>query len=189
MPLTTEKLTRESFRSRYAHQKPYFELLDGEAVQKSVPTRLHSILQFILAVILKELGFKSRPELTLAIDESWEPTPDVCGVLGPEEDPYPTRAVAVAIEVLSPDDRFTRVSGNAASMQSGASRIHWFTIRSAGTLGIGMRSRAISFAPKRHTTFGAAQSNQPNRGLSPFRRRAKPALSLHAGDRRSTAGN
>jgi len=109
MPLTAEKLTREFFRSRYAHQKPYFELLDGEAVQKSVPTRLHSILQLILAVMLKELGFKSRPELTLAIDESWEPTPDVCGVLGPEEDPYPTRAVAVAIEVLSPDDRFTRV--------------------------------------------------------------------------------
>lgn len=46
---------------------------------------------------------------TLAIDESWEPTPDVCGIIGPEEDPYPTRAIAVAIEVLSPDDRFTRV--------------------------------------------------------------------------------
>jgi Uma2 family endonuclease len=59
--------------------------------------------------MLKELGFKSRPELTLAISESWEPTPDVCGILGPEEDPYPTHAVAVAIEVLSPDDRFTRV--------------------------------------------------------------------------------
>jgi len=73
-------------------------------------TRLHSILQFVLSVILKELGFKSRPELTLAIDETWEPTPDVCGVLGPEEDPYPTHAVAVAIEVLSPDDRFTRVT-------------------------------------------------------------------------------
>jgi Uma2 family endonuclease len=47
--------------------------------------------------------------LTLAIDESWEPTPDVCGILGPEEDPYPTHAVAVALEVLSPDGRFTRV--------------------------------------------------------------------------------
>jgi Uma2 family endonuclease len=60
-------------------------------------------------MMLKELGFKSRPELTLAIDESWEPRPDVGGILGPEEDPYPTPAVAVAIEVLSPEDRFTRV--------------------------------------------------------------------------------
>jgi Uma2 family endonuclease len=58
---------------------------------------------------LRELGFKARPELTLAIDESWEPTPDVCGLLGPAESPYPTRAIAVAIEILSPDDRFTRV--------------------------------------------------------------------------------
>jgi Uma2 family endonuclease len=109
MSVAAEKLTRERFRATYAQRKPYYELLDGEAVQKSLPTRLHSVLQFVLSVMLKELGFKSRPELTLAIDESWEPTPDVCGVVGAEEDPYPTHAVAVAIEVLSPDDRFMRV--------------------------------------------------------------------------------
>ena len=108
MSVAAGKLTRDVFREVYALQKPHYELLDGAAVQKST-TRLHSILQFVLAVMLKELGFKSRPELTLAIDETWEPTPDVCGVLGPEEDPYPTHAVAVAVEVLSPDDRFTRV--------------------------------------------------------------------------------
>src|SRR3954454_16217667 len=109
MSVAAEKLTRERFRATYAQRKPYYELLDGEAVQKSLPTRLHSVLQFVLSVMLKELGFKSRPELTLAIDESWEPTPDVCGIIGPEQDPYPTQAVAVAIEVLSPDDRFTRI--------------------------------------------------------------------------------
>ncbi len=109
MSIAAEKLTRHAFREMYEQRKPYYELLDGAAVQKSVPTRLHSILQFVLAVLLKELGFKSRPELTLAIDETWEPTSDVCGVLGPEEDPYPSHAVAVAIEVLSRDDRFTRV--------------------------------------------------------------------------------
>jgi Uma2 family endonuclease len=109
MSVAAQKLTRDAFREMYAHRKPYYELLDGAAAKKSLPTRLHSILQFILSVMLKELGFKSRPELTLAIDETWEPTPDVCGILGPEEDPYPTHAVAVAIEVLSPDDRFTRV--------------------------------------------------------------------------------
>lgn len=109
MSLATEKLRRDRFRETFAGRKPHFELLDGEALQKPLPTRLHSILQFVLVVMLKELGFKSRPELTLAIDESWEPVPDVTGILGDEEDPYPTRAVAVAIEVLSPDDRFTRL--------------------------------------------------------------------------------
>jgi Uma2 family endonuclease len=109
MSVAAAKLNRERFRALYAGRKPHYELLDGEAFQKPLPTRLHSILQFVLSVMLKELGFKSRPELTLAISESWEPTPDVCGILGPEEDPYPSQAVAVAIEVLAPEDRFTRV--------------------------------------------------------------------------------
>src|ERR1700688_1021833 len=109
MSVAVERLTRDAFREIYVQRKPYYELLDGAAVQKSLPTRLHSILQLILSIMLKELGFKSRPELTLAIDDAWEPTPDVCGILGPEEDPYPSQAVSVAIEVLSPDDRFTRV--------------------------------------------------------------------------------
>jgi Uma2 family endonuclease len=109
MGAVAEKLTSRRFRETYAQKKPYFELLDGEAVQKALPTNLHSILQYVLGLMLKELGFKPRPELTLAIDESWEPTPDICGILGPDENPYPTHAVAVAIEILSPDDRFIRV--------------------------------------------------------------------------------
>ncbi|MGA8598125.1 MAG: Uma2 family endonuclease [Bryobacteraceae bacterium] len=109
MSAIAEKLTVEQFRMKYAGTKPHYELLNGEAVQKPMPTRLHSILQFVLAMMLKELGFKARPELTLAIDDAWEPVPDVSGIGAPEEDPYPTRAIAVAIEVLSPDDRFARV--------------------------------------------------------------------------------
>lgn len=109
MSAVAEQLTSPRFREMYAQRKPTFELLDGEAIQKALPTKLHSILQFVLCLLLKDLGFKSRPELTLAIDERWEPTPDVCGILGLEEDPYPTHAIAVAIEVLSPDDRFLRV--------------------------------------------------------------------------------
>ena len=109
MSIAVEKMMRPAFRERFAQHKPSYELLDGVPVQKALPIRLHSILQFVLAILLKELGFKSRPELTLAIDDAWEPTPDVCGILGAEEDPYPTHAIAVAIEVLSPDDRFVRV--------------------------------------------------------------------------------
>ena len=105
MGALSEKLTSPTFRETYAEKKPYFELLDGEVVQKAFSTRLHSILQLALQLMLRELGFKARPELTLAINESWEPVPDVCGILGPEEDPYPTRAIAVAIEILSRPDR------------------------------------------------------------------------------------
>jgi Uma2 family endonuclease len=112
MPVKTvaEKLTAKRFHELYGDdEKPHFELLDGEAVQKSVPTDLHSILQLILSILLKELGFRARPELTLDIDESWQPIPDVCGSTAPVESPYPTHALAVAIEILSPEDRFRRV--------------------------------------------------------------------------------
>lgn len=109
MSAIAEKLTASEFRDRLSDTKPTYELLNGEAVQKPLQTKLHSILQFVLAIMLKELGFKARPELTLAIDDAWEPTPDISGILGIEDDPYPTRATAVAIEVLSPDARYTRV--------------------------------------------------------------------------------
>lgn len=109
MSAVAEKLTASQFRIRFSDRKPNYELLSGEAIQKPLPTKLHSILQFVLAIMLKELGFKARPELTLAIDDSWEPTPDISGILGAEEGPYPTSATAVAVEVLSPEDRYTRV--------------------------------------------------------------------------------
>jgi Uma2 family endonuclease len=110
MNVVAEKLTLEQFRATYAESKPYYELLDGEAVQKAMPTKPHSYLQLVLCYILKELGYKAGPELTLAMSEKWEPVPDVCGLLGhSDKEPYPTRPIPVAIEILSPDDRFTRV--------------------------------------------------------------------------------
>jgi Uma2 family endonuclease len=110
MAAVAEKLTVEQFRATYSECKPYYELLDGEAVQKAKPAWPHSCLQGLLLTLSKDLGFKPRPELTLAISETWEPTPDVCGLLGlDDKQPYPTRPVPVVIEILSPDDRFTRV--------------------------------------------------------------------------------
>ena len=37
------KLSSAEFHARYAGEKPYFAYWDGEAVQKSAPTRLHSL--------------------------------------------------------------------------------------------------------------------------------------------------
>jgi len=104
------QLTVEQFRATYADCKPYYELLNGEAVQKAMATDPHSILQVLLCMLLRELGFRPRTELTLPIDENWEPVPDVCGLLASlAGKPYPTAPVPVAIEILSPEDRFTGV--------------------------------------------------------------------------------
>ena len=144
MSAIAEKLTVQEFRRKYAETKPSCELLNGEAIQKAWPTKLHSVLQFVLTMLLKELGYKPLPELTLAIDASWEPTPDVCGIIGPEQDPYPTHAVAVAIEILSPDDRFTRVIQKCRKYAAWAWETFWFSIRSAGKHGAGTRLPATS---------------------------------------------
>ena len=108
--LHAAKLNRECFRALYGDRKPAFELINGQPEQKAVPTKNHSLLQLILGGMLGELGFRAYTELTCAIGESWEPVPDVAGMLGPDpepEEPYPTRPVAVVIEILSPSDRFT----------------------------------------------------------------------------------
>src|SRR5579863_1187437 len=109
MPAVEErKLTRQEFHTRYGGEKPYFEYWDGEAVQKSTPTRLHSLIETVLEYLLKALGYEAGHEIGLRLDPDYQPIPDV--IAGDSiGDPYPTEAFEVAIEVLSPEDPFARV--------------------------------------------------------------------------------
>ncbi len=109
MTVAAQKLTLEEFREKYANEKPYFEYWDGEAVQKSVPTRLHSKLQSLMRDVLIEMDFDAYGELTLRISDRWEPTPDVVASVEPLTGSYPTQPVDIAIEVLSPGDQFSLV--------------------------------------------------------------------------------
>jgi Uma2 family endonuclease len=111
MNVVHEKLTRQRFRELYAGRKPQFELIDGHAEPKALGSKRHALLQLILCRILEQLGFRAWPELSLAVSDEWEPIPDVTGTLGPEEtdETYQSRPVAVAIEMLSPSDRFALI--------------------------------------------------------------------------------
>jgi Uma2 family endonuclease len=110
MSVVAEKLTRQRFRELYADRKPNWELIDGAPEQKALPSKRHSYLQWILAVMLDDLGFRTGTELTVEVAETWEPVPDVAGMLGPEtNDVYQNSPPAVVIEILSPSDRFTLV--------------------------------------------------------------------------------
>jgi len=109
MPAVAEqRLSLDEFHARYDEEKPYFEYWDGEAVQKSMPTRLHSLIQKILVMLLDALGYEAGQEVTLKLVPAYEPIPDVIAAetIG---DPYPTEPFEVAIEILSPDDLFSRV--------------------------------------------------------------------------------
>jgi Uma2 family endonuclease len=109
MPAVEElKLSVGEFHSRYDGEKPYFEYWDGEAVQKSMPTKLHSLIEWILVNLLRALGYEAGFEIGLRLNPAYEPIPDV--IAGERiGDPYPTEPFEVVIEILSPDDAFSRV--------------------------------------------------------------------------------
>jgi Uma2 family endonuclease len=110
MPAVAEhKLSLEEFHSRYDGEKPYFEYWDGEAVQKSMPTQLHSLVQEILVQLLRALGFDPGGEITLKLDSAFAPIPDVIAAEGRIRQPYPIEPFEVVIEILSPEDSFSRV--------------------------------------------------------------------------------
>jgi Uma2 family endonuclease len=108
MATVARHLSVVEFRERYAEEKPYFEYWFGEAVQKSVPTWLHVLLQQILGEFFTRAGYKAGPELELRIDPDWQPKADVAASLAVEQ-PYPTKPIDVVAEILSPDDRMSRV--------------------------------------------------------------------------------
>lgn len=110
MPAIAErKLSKEEFHARYDGEKPYYEYWNGEAVQKAMPTWLHGIIQGILQRLLSGVGYVAGTEVGLNLDPSYEPIPDVIAVEGPATGLYPTTAFEVVIEILSPQDTFSRV--------------------------------------------------------------------------------
>ena len=102
-------LSLGEFHRRSGDEKPYFAFWNGEAVQKSAPTRLHALIQKILVRWLDALGYEAGQEITLKLDPAYEPIPDVIAAEGSIGDPYPTEPFEVAIEILSPDDSFSRM--------------------------------------------------------------------------------
>ena len=102
-------ISLEQFRNFFGDQKPHYEYWDGEARQKSMPTKLHAKLQRILATLFHELGFYSFTELTLHIGLNWEPIPDVTATIEDFPGPYPTSGINIVIEILSLQDTFTTV--------------------------------------------------------------------------------
>lgn len=110
MPAVAErKLSVQDFHARYDGEKPYFEYWDGEAVQKTAPTRSHGLIEEILVRLLDAMGYDSGWEITITLDPAYEAIPDVIAAEGQIGDPYPTEPFEVVIEILSPEDPFSRV--------------------------------------------------------------------------------
>lgn len=115
----TPLLTLEEFHLRYANSGRAWEYWFGEAVEKSVPTWLHSLVQAILTEMLRQAGYRSAPELELRMDPQFEPRPDVSATRHRVQGRYPTerQEIEIVVEVLSPEDAMTRVYSKCGHYQ------------------------------------------------------------------------
>jgi Uma2 family endonuclease len=106
---TTTHLSLEEFHRRYDGEKPNYEYWFGEAVQKPMATDLHGVIQFVVMMLLKGLGWYPRSEVTLKLVPDAEPVPDVIAWRHRvKREAYATTPVDLGIEILSPQDRLTK---------------------------------------------------------------------------------
>jgi len=104
MVAVADHLTLGEFQSKYEKGDRSYEYWHGRAVSKGMPTWTHGILQGIVMDLLTEAGYTAGSEVELRIVADARPKPDVIATKGEVEDPYPTRAVDVVVQILSPDE-------------------------------------------------------------------------------------
>ncbi len=104
MRAVAEKLSLADFDAQYANREEAYEFWQGEAIAKAVPTWIHSRLQVIIGALLQEAGYYAGSDAELRIVPDARLRPDVVGTVHDVTEPYPTRALDVAVEILSPND-------------------------------------------------------------------------------------
>lgn len=117
MAAIAEKLTLPEFQAQYQRGEREFEYWRGQAIPKGMPTWIHGLLQGIIIELLKQAGYAAGAEVELRIAPDARPKPDVIGTSGDIEEPYPTKAVDVVVEVLSEDDAMTYVLEKCQAFQ------------------------------------------------------------------------
>jgi Uma2 family endonuclease len=111
-------LTVAEFEAQFGYEKPSYEFWYGEAIQKSMPTWIHGLLQRIIMELLCEAGYKAGAEVKLKIDAEFQPVPDVIATRGRIERPYPTKPVEIVVEILSDDDPMSRLLTKCRSYEA-----------------------------------------------------------------------
>lgn len=107
-------LTVEQFEQLYGNEKPNYEYWYGEAIRKPMATLLHAYIQGLLFMLLKSRSWRVGTEATLRISPLAHPIPDLIADPHHIEGPYPTRPIALCVEILSPEDDLRQVIRKAA---------------------------------------------------------------------------
>lgn len=89
------------------------DYVDGEVLERNMGDRDHAWLQGILTAYFvnrrKECGITVLPEIRIRVSPTRYRIPDVAVLLGDTAEKIPTRPPFLCIEILSPDDRWSRV--------------------------------------------------------------------------------
>jgi Uma2 family endonuclease len=109
MAAVAEKLSFLEFQAKYGRDDKTYEYWHGEAIKKGMATWVHGLLIRIVMELLTEAGYIAGTDVELRIIPEAHPKPDVIATSGEMEEPYPTKAVDVVVEVLSPDDAMAYV--------------------------------------------------------------------------------
>lgn len=118
MAAVAEKLTFLEFQSKYERGDRSYEYWHGEAIPKGMPTWVHGLLQGIVMELLTQAGYIAGSEVELRIVSDAHPKPDVIATTGEVEEPYPTKAVDVVVEILSADDAMAYVLEKCQTYQA-----------------------------------------------------------------------
>jgi Uma2 family endonuclease len=103
---------------RYS-EKPNCEYREGVLYPKPMPTTFHGLLEFMLVAMLRKLGLQAAPEVTVRLSPTRYLVPDV--IAAPVlHSPYPTEAVLLCCEILSPRTALAPCSPSARNITPGA---------------------------------------------------------------------
>lgn len=110
MATVAQKLSFLEFQAKYERDDDTcYEYWHGDAIKRGMATWIHGALQVIIAELLRQAGYIAGSEIELRIIPDAHPKPDVIATSGDMEEPYPTKAVDVVVEILSENDAMAYV--------------------------------------------------------------------------------
>jgi len=97
----------EEYLSTMYH--PDMDYVEGHLEERNMGEKEHGKLQFRIVVFLQRLGMEAFIETRLRISPSRYRIPDVCVYDQEPDEPVFTKPPLLCIEVLSPEDRMSRI--------------------------------------------------------------------------------
>ncbi|NJO41934.1 MAG: Uma2 family endonuclease [Cyanobacteria bacterium CRU_2_1] len=149
MSSATQTLTLEAFlRLPEIEASPAWELIDGEMVQKPMPTTHHSILQKRLVAVIDgaESPYEAFPELRCVLSQQ-SVVPDVAVILSQRvlsENSLVQGAPDWMIEILSPDQSTTKLIAKIQACLMEGTQLGWLLDSAEGVIMVFWSDRPLA---------------------------------------------